>query len=100
MLGYVVEVSTQGPGEPGEWKELTDRCKSTSYKVLGLDPQQEFCFRVRAYNAVGVSEPSPVSTAVRMEQKGEVTRVHDTTGEYLNTYKVVPTSFLCTLHRF
>ncbi|XP_013878730.1 myosin light chain kinase, smooth muscle isoform X2 [Austrofundulus limnaeus] len=69
VLGYVVEVRKQGLGEPREWKELTNRCKSTSYKVSGLEPQREFCFRVRAYNAVGVSEPSPVSTAVRMEQK-------------------------------
>ncbi|XP_017284900.1 myosin light chain kinase, smooth muscle isoform X2 [Kryptolebias marmoratus] len=70
VLGYVVEVRNQGLGEPGEWKELTNQCTSTSYKVSsGLEPQQEFCFRVRAYNTVGVSEPGPVSPVVRMEQK-------------------------------
>ncbi|XP_037544549.1 myosin light chain kinase, smooth muscle [Nematolebias whitei] len=70
VLGYVVEVRNPGLGEPGEWKELTNQCKSTSYKVTsGLEPQQEFCFRVRAYNAAGVSEPGPVSPVVRMEQK-------------------------------
>uniref|UniRef100_A0A3Q3BAL8 Myosin, light chain kinase 5 n=1 Tax=Kryptolebias marmoratus TaxID=37003 RepID=A0A3Q3BAL8_KRYMA len=72
VLGYVVEVRNQGLGEPGEWKELTNQCTSTSYKVSsGLEPQQEFCFRVRAYNTVGVSEPGPVSPVVRMEQKEE-----------------------------
>lgn len=83
VLGYVVEVRKQGLGEPGEWNELTSRCKNTSYKVAsGLEPQQEFCFRVRAYNAAGVSEPGPVSPVVRMEQKGEAT--YGSTGEHLN----------------
>ncbi|XP_010770532.1 myosin light chain kinase, smooth muscle-like [Notothenia coriiceps] len=69
ILGYVVEVKNQGRVDPGDWAELTAQCKSTSYKVCsGLLPQQEYCFRVRAYNAVGVSEPGPVSPVVRMEQ--------------------------------
>ncbi|XP_033999706.1 myosin light chain kinase, smooth muscle [Trematomus bernacchii] len=69
VLGYVVEVKNQGRVDPGDWAELTAQCKSTSYKVCsGLLPQQEYCFRVRAYNAVGVSEPGPVSPVVRMEQ--------------------------------
>lgn len=73
ILGYVVEVKNQGHAKSGDWSELTDQCKSTSYRVSsGLLPQQEYCFRVRAYNAVGVSEPGPVSPVVRMEQKGEV----------------------------
>lgn len=70
ILGYVVEVKSQGQAEPGDWNELTAQCKSTSYKVCsGLQPQGEYCFRVRAYNAVGVSEPGPVSPVVSMEQK-------------------------------
>ncbi|KAF6736288.1 Myosin light chain kinase, smooth muscle [Oryzias melastigma] len=68
ILGYVVEVKNQGCAE--DWIELTDQCKSTSYRVCsGLQPKHEYCFRVRAFNAAGVSEPSPVSPAVRMEQK-------------------------------
>ncbi|XP_051243409.1 myosin light chain kinase, smooth muscle isoform X2 [Dicentrarchus labrax] len=70
ILGYVVEVKNQGRVELGDWSELTAQCKSTSYRVSsGLQPQQEYCFRVRAYNEVGVSEPGPVSPVVRMEQK-------------------------------
>lgn len=73
VLGYVVEVKSQGRAESETWKELTTQCKSTSYRVSsGLLPQQEYCFRVRAYNKVGVSLPGPVSPVVRMEQKGEV----------------------------
>uniref|UniRef100_A0A3P8THM9 Myosin, light chain kinase 5 n=1 Tax=Amphiprion percula TaxID=161767 RepID=A0A3P8THM9_AMPPE len=72
ILGYVVEVKNQEPGEPGHWSKLTAQCKSTSYRVSsGLQPQQKYCFRVRAYNSVGVSEPGPVSPVVRMEQEGE-----------------------------
>lgn len=72
ILGYVVEVKNRGRVEPGYWSELTAQCTSTSYRVFsGLQPQQEYCFRVRAYNTVGVSEPGLVSPVFRMEQKGE-----------------------------
>nr|XP_015804148.2 myosin light chain kinase, smooth muscle isoform X2 [Nothobranchius furzeri] len=70
VLGYVVEVKNLGPAEPAEWRELTALCKSTSYKVSsGLRPQQEYRFRVRAYNAVGASEPGPASAGFRMEHR-------------------------------
>ncbi|XP_067471949.1 myosin light chain kinase, smooth muscle isoform X2 [Thunnus thynnus] len=70
VLGYVVELKSQGRADTGDWSELTAQCKSTSYKVCsGLQPQGEYCFRVRAYNTVGVSEPGPVSAVVKMEQK-------------------------------
>ncbi|KAK5616932.1 hypothetical protein CRENBAI_012339 [Crenichthys baileyi] len=68
ILGYVVEVRSQGPSESGEWKKLTVECASTSYQVSsGLQPEQEYCFRVKAYNTVGESEPSPPSAVVKME---------------------------------
>lgn len=72
VLGYVVEVHTQGPAKPGDWSELTAQCKSTSYRVRsGLKPQGRYRFRVRAYNSVGVSEPSQESEEVNMEQEGK-----------------------------
>uniref|UniRef100_A0A4W5RSI4 Myosin, light chain kinase 5 n=1 Tax=Hucho hucho TaxID=62062 RepID=A0A4W5RSI4_9TELE len=72
VLGYVVEVRRKGPAESGGWSELTAHCKSTSYKVrFGLEPQGEYCFRVRAYNVVGVSEPSEESQLFKMEQIAE-----------------------------
>ncbi|XP_054464066.1 myosin light chain kinase, smooth muscle [Anoplopoma fimbria] len=71
ILGYVVEVKNQRGVGSGDWSELTTQCKSTSYRVCsGLQPHQEYCFRVRAYNTVGASEPGPVSAVVRMEEKG------------------------------
>ncbi|MEQ2177625.1 hypothetical protein GOODEAATRI_005461 [Goodea atripinnis] len=73
ILGYVVEVRSQGRSESGEWKKLTVECASTSYQVSsGLQPEQEYCFRVKAYNAVGESEPSPLSAVVKMENTGWV----------------------------
>ncbi|AWP19212.1 putative myosin light chain kinase smooth muscle-like [Scophthalmus maximus] len=70
VLGYVVEVKKGGRAVAGDWSELTAQCKSTSYRVCsGLQPRAEYCFRVRAYNTVGASEPGPVSPVVRMEQK-------------------------------
>ncbi|XP_057717411.1 myosin light chain kinase, smooth muscle [Corythoichthys intestinalis] len=66
VLGYVVEARSEG----AEWRELAARCASTSYRVCGgLLPGEEYCFRVRAYNAVGVSEPGPASPAVTMDHK-------------------------------
>ncbi len=83
----MVEVKNQGGVEPGDWRELTSQCKSTSYKVCsGLQPQQEYCFRVSAYNQVGVSEPGSVSRVVRMEQKGEIIVLIDTIFENRGRY--------------
>ncbi|XP_077068831.1 myosin light chain kinase, smooth muscle isoform X5 [Siphateles boraxobius] len=71
VTGYVVEVR-ESPGETDHWKELTGQCKSTSLRVTsGLQPQGEYCFRVRAYNAVGVSEPSEESQPIRMDNPAE-----------------------------
>ncbi|XP_076154283.1 myosin light chain kinase, smooth muscle-like [Alosa pseudoharengus] len=68
VTGYVVELRQVGPGEPGDWTELTSRCQNTCYRVRsGLDPSGEYRFRVRAYNSVGVSDPSEESDCIRME---------------------------------
>ena len=75
VLGYVVEASGPEPAAaPGGWTKLSDRCKSTSYRVSPeqLHPRTAYRFRVRAYNAVGTSEPSPESPPVTMEPTGEV----------------------------
>ncbi|XP_061088316.1 myosin light chain kinase, smooth muscle isoform X1 [Conger conger] len=73
VTGYVVEVKREGPGKPEDWREVTGRCRSTSYRVRsGLESQGEYRFRVRAYNAVGVSEPSQESDTIKMDTKGGV----------------------------
>uniref|UniRef100_H3D2B2 Myosin, light chain kinase 5 n=1 Tax=Tetraodon nigroviridis TaxID=99883 RepID=H3D2B2_TETNG len=72
VLGYVVEIKNPGGADSADWRKLTDQCTSTSYIVTELQAHQEYCFRVSAYNAVGISQPGPVSPLVRMEQKAIV----------------------------
>ncbi|XP_030649923.1 myosin light chain kinase, smooth muscle [Chanos chanos] len=72
ITGYVVEVEQLGPDKPATWSELTSQCKSTCLKVSsGLQPQASYRFRIRACNAVGVSEPSQESQPIRMSASGE-----------------------------
>ncbi|XP_051994694.1 myosin light chain kinase, smooth muscle-like isoform X2 [Xyrauchen texanus] len=83
VTGYVVEVQSQSPGKTNHWRELTTQCKSTSLRVnSGLQPQEEYCFRVRAYNLVGASEPSQESQPIRMDIPGQPNE--ETPVEYVN----------------
>lgn len=69
VTGYVVEVCEK---ESEQWKELTAQCKSTSLRVTsGLQPQGQYCFRIRACNTVGVSEPSQESQTVTMDNPAD-----------------------------
>lgn len=69
VLGYIVEVRQEGLGS---WTVLTSQCKSTSYRVCsGLEPLGQYCFRVRAYNSAGISEPSRESDCVKMATASE-----------------------------
>ncbi|TSL82563.1 Myosin light chain kinase, smooth muscle [Bagarius yarrelli] len=65
---YVVEMQSVGPAESGDWKVLTSQCKDTSYRVQShLHAQGEYRFRVRACNALGVSDPSEESDCFKMD---------------------------------
>lgn len=86
ILGYVVEIKNLGIAESTDWRKLTDQCTSTSYVVSALQANREYCFRVRAYNEVGISQPGPVSPVVRMEQKGEIMGTM-TIGQRTNSFK-------------
>lgn len=71
----MVEIKNPRGADSADWRKLTDQCTSTSYIVSGLQAHQEYCFRVSAYNEVGISQPGPVSPLVRMEQKGEAMEI-------------------------
>ncbi|XP_016146905.1 myosin light chain kinase, smooth muscle-like [Sinocyclocheilus grahami] len=72
ITGYVVEFQRLDQSEPSDWTELANQCLNTSYRVRsGLDPQGWYHFRVRAYNAVGVSDPSEESDCIKMNTAGE-----------------------------
>lgn len=71
MLGYKVEVREE-QDEPESWTVATSLCKNTSYHIRsGLRPLGRYRFRVRAYNAAGVSEPSQESQWVTMATKSK-----------------------------
>ncbi|XP_058253144.1 myosin light chain kinase, smooth muscle-like [Hemibagrus wyckioides] len=68
ITDYVVEMKSFGPAESGDWSVLTSHCKDTTYQVCsGLDSQGEYRFRVRACNAMGVSDPSEESDCIKMD---------------------------------
>ncbi|XP_072549653.1 myosin light chain kinase, smooth muscle isoform X2 [Salminus brasiliensis] len=72
VTGYVVEVQSVGSDHSNHWTELSAHCRSTSLRVSsGLQPQGVYRFRVRACNAVGVSEPSQESPVIKMDSSGE-----------------------------
>lgn len=78
VLGYIVEVKQEEQGEEASWTELASRCKNTSYHVRsGLEPQGQYRFRVRAYNTVGISQPSLESKCVKMANASK----KDSTGQ-------------------
>ncbi|KAM9456810.1 myosin light chain kinase, smooth muscle isoform 2-T2 [Clarias gariepinus] len=85
ITGYVVEVQQVSSHKAGCWTELSASCKSTSLRVSsGLQPQEEYRFRVRACNAVGRGDPSPESQVVRMD-----TSAGEPRGEKRNNYVTV-----------
>ncbi|XP_076853150.1 myosin light chain kinase, smooth muscle isoform X2 [Brachyhypopomus gauderio] len=80
ITGYLVEVQSQVPDQTGHWRELSAHCQSTSLRVSsGLQPGGQYRFRVRACNAVGISEPSEESQPIKMDGK-----LHEERAEYVN----------------
>ncbi|KAG7334725.1 hypothetical protein KOW79_001321 [Hemibagrus wyckioides] len=68
VTGYVVEVQQVDSTGAGCWTKLSASRNNTSLRVSsGLQPQAEYRFRVRACNAVGLSDPGPESQVIRME---------------------------------
>ncbi|KAL8623451.1 hypothetical protein ACOMHN_061964 [Nucella lapillus] len=65
-LDYVVEYRETSSRL---WASLAERVPDTSYKVTGLDPEQDYMFRVRAHNDAGTSEPTLPATLERPKKK-------------------------------
>ncbi|KAL2094463.1 hypothetical protein ACEWY4_009182 [Coilia grayii] len=62
---YIIEAFSHASGS--SWVTLADHVKTESFVLKGLKPAAVYLFLVRAVNAYGLSDPSPISDAVRTQ---------------------------------
>ncbi|XP_013869567.1 roundabout homolog 1 isoform X4 [Austrofundulus limnaeus] len=62
---YIIEAFSHASGS--SWQTLAEHVKTESSVLKGLKPSAVYLFLVRAANAYGLSDPSPVSDAVKTQ---------------------------------
>ncbi|XP_018586176.2 roundabout homolog 1-like isoform X3 [Scleropages formosus] len=62
---YVIEAFSHASGS--SWLTLAEHVKTETYVLRGLRPGAVYLFLVRAANAYGLSDPSPITDAVRTQ---------------------------------
>ncbi|XP_048836685.1 roundabout homolog 1 isoform X2 [Brienomyrus brachyistius] len=62
---YVIEAFSHASGS--SWQTLADHVKTESFVLKGLRPSAVYLFLVRAANAYGLSDPSPISDAIKTQ---------------------------------
>ncbi|XP_062870840.1 roundabout homolog 1-like [Trichomycterus rosablanca] len=62
---YVIEAFSHASGS--SWVTLADNVKTESFVLKGLKPSAVYLFLVRAANAYGLSDPSPITDAIRTQ---------------------------------
>ncbi|KAM4794658.1 roundabout homolog 2 isoform 3-T3 [Rhinophrynus dorsalis] len=62
---YIIEAFSQSVSN--SWQTVANHVKTTLYTVKGLRPNTIYLFMVRAINAEGLSDPSPMSDPVRTQ---------------------------------
>ncbi|XP_031427685.1 roundabout homolog 1-like isoform X1 [Clupea harengus] len=62
---YIIEAFSHASGS--SWVTLADHVKTESFVLKGLKPAAVYLFLVRAVNAYGLSDPSPISDAIRTQ---------------------------------
>ncbi|KAG9263533.1 hypothetical protein AMEX_G23580 [Astyanax mexicanus] len=62
---YVIEAFSHASGS--SWVTLADHVKTESFILKGLKPSAVYLFLVRAANAYGLSDPSPITDAIRTQ---------------------------------
>ncbi|XP_036392033.1 roundabout homolog 3 isoform X2 [Megalops cyprinoides] len=65
VTSYVIEAFSQSAGST--WQTVADLVKLEKHTVSGLYPNTVYLFIVRAVNAYGLSDPSPISEPVRTQ---------------------------------
>ncbi|KAK5918726.1 hypothetical protein CgunFtcFv8_003463 [Champsocephalus gunnari] len=62
---YIIEAFSQSAGST--WQTVADMVKMETHTITGLLPNTIYLFIVRAVNAYGLSDPSPISEPVRTQ---------------------------------
>uniref|UniRef100_A0A8L0DP39 Roundabout, axon guidance receptor, homolog 3 (Drosophila) n=1 Tax=Oncorhynchus mykiss TaxID=8022 RepID=A0A8L0DP39_ONCMY len=65
VTSYILEAFSQSAGST--WQTVADLVKLEKHTVSGLFPNTIYLFIVRAVNAYGLSDPSPISEPVRTQ---------------------------------
>lgn len=65
VTSYIIEAFSQSAGST--WQTVADAVKMETHTVGGLLPDTVYLFIVRAVNAYGLSDPSPISEPVRTQ---------------------------------
>ncbi|XP_063059336.1 roundabout homolog 3 [Engraulis encrasicolus] len=65
VTSYVIEAFSQSVGST--WQTVADLVRHEKHTVTGLLPNTVYLFIVRALNAYGLSDPSPISEPVRTQ---------------------------------
>ncbi|CAL8278361.1 unnamed protein product [Arctogadus glacialis] len=65
VTSYIVEAFSQSAGST--WQTVADNVKIETHTIMGLFPNTVYLFIVRAVNAYGLSDPSPISEPVRTQ---------------------------------
>uniref|UniRef100_A0AAR2JPE1 Roundabout, axon guidance receptor, homolog 3 (Drosophila) n=1 Tax=Pygocentrus nattereri TaxID=42514 RepID=A0AAR2JPE1_PYGNA len=65
VTSYIIEAFSQSAGST--WQTVADLVKLEKHTVSGLSPNTIYLFIVRAVNAYGLSDPSPISEPVRTQ---------------------------------
>ncbi|ESO99750.1 hypothetical protein LOTGIDRAFT_141651 [Lottia gigantea] len=61
ITAYTVECCK---GNSRKWTSLTNNCRNTFYQAQSLEPNTQYCFRIRAGNKHGMSEASEPSELI------------------------------------
>ncbi|XP_033499936.1 roundabout homolog 3 isoform X1 [Epinephelus lanceolatus] len=65
VTSYIIEAFSQSAGST--WQTVADMVKVETHTITGLLPNTIYLFIVRAVNAYGLSDPSPISEPVRTQ---------------------------------
>ncbi|KAM9728215.1 LOW QUALITY PROTEIN: roundabout homolog 3 [Menidia menidia] len=65
VTSYIIEAFSQSAGST--WQTVADMVKVETHTIAGLLPNTVYLFIVRAVNAYGLSDPSPISEPVRTQ---------------------------------